>query len=250
MNKKSIIVYYSQTGTTKKVAEELARRLGLDMLIIEVDKPYDGTFEETSKRIRHEAETGELPELIPFNCDLTEYDTIFLGYPIWAGNYARPISSLLKKYDFAGQEVITFCTFGSGGLVASTKALTKALPNARVKQGYGVRHSRISEMPAELDRFLKLSGLIPGTVEHYPDYSEQKPVTPNDCTLYEVATGSYPYQLGIPVTVGKRETSHSTDYKFTVKRENPATGSETKAVIYVTVPKKTGARPEFTEVVK
>lgn len=250
MNQKSIVAFYSQTGTTKKVAAELACRLGIDTLSINVDRPYDGTFQETVDRIRHEAKTGDLPKIKPMRRNLANYDTIFLGYPIWSGTYASPIAALVREYNFAGKVIIPFCTFGSGGLAASTEDLIKALPEAYIKSGYGVRHSRISKMPEEVDRFLKISGFIQGAVEQYPDYSEQKPVTPEDCTLFDEACGGYPYHLGTPVTVGKRETSQSTDYEFVVKREDRDTGAETKALIYVTVSKKEGAKPEFTQVVK
>ena len=64
--------------------------------------------------------------------NLSDYDVIFLGYPIWFGTYAMPIATLVKEQDFAGKTIVPFCTFGSGGLNTSTDALTKALPKAKV----------------------------------------------------------------------------------------------------------------------
>jgi hypothetical protein len=62
--RKSVVVYYSQTGGTEKVAKEFARQLGLDTLIrIEVDNPYDGSYEETIDRCKKEMESGEIPTL-------------------------------------------------------------------------------------------------------------------------------------------------------------------------------------------
>ena len=67
--------------------------------------------------------------------------------------------------------------------------------------------------------------------------------------IFDAACSSYQFPLGTPATVGKRETSESTDYKFTVKGRGP-NGAESTSIIYVTVGKEQGAQPEFTQVVR
>ena len=220
---KALVLYYSQTNNTKSVAEELQKQLGADIESVEADKPLQS--------------------------NLSKYDVIFLGYPIWSGTYATPIATLIKSNDFAGKTIVPFCTFGSGGLNTSSDALKQALPKATIKPGYGVRAARLASAAKELDRFLKENGYKKGTVKKLPDYSAQKPVTDADKAIFDAACSNYQFPLGTPETVGKRSTDDSTDYKYTVKSRG-FDGKEGTTIIYVTVGKQAGAKPEFTEVVR
>ena len=220
---KALVLYYSQTNNTKSVAEELQKQLGADIESVEADKPLQS--------------------------NLSKYDVIFLGYPIWSGTYATPIATLIKSNDFAGKTIVPFCTFGSGGLNTSSDALKQALPKATIKPGYGVRAARLASAAKELDRFLKENGYKKGTVKKLPDYSSQQPVTDADKAIFDAACSNYQFPLGTPGTVGKRTTDDSTDYKYTVKSRG-FDGKEGTTIIYVTVGKQAGAKPEFTEVVR
>ena len=125
---KKLVLYYSETGTTKAVAQEIQKQLGADIDSIEAIKPYSGNFQETIQRGQREMQSGQTPALKPLKKDIDDYDIIFLGYPIWFGTYAMPIATLVKEHDFADKTIVPFCSFGSGGLNTSTEALKKALP--------------------------------------------------------------------------------------------------------------------------
>ncbi|MBO4827108.1 MAG: NAD(P)H-dependent oxidoreductase [Prevotella sp.] len=243
------MLYYSETGTTKAVAEELQKQLGADIESIEPVEPYTGNFQETIQRSGRERESGQTPALKPLKKKIADYDVIFLGYPIWFGTYAMPIATLVKENDFEGKTIIPFCTFGSGGLNTSTDALKKALPKANIQKGYGVRTARVKAAERELDRFLKENGYKEGTVEKLPDYSAQQPVTDEERAIFDAACSDYQFPLGTPKTVGKRTTPDGTDYQFTVTGRG-MDGAESTSTIYVTVGKEEGAKPEFTEVVR
>ena len=246
---KVLVLYYSETGTTKTVAQELQKQLQVDIESIEAVEPYSGNFQETIQRGQREMQSGKTPELKPIKSKIANYDIIFLGYPIWFGTYAMPIATLVKENDFAGKTIVPFCTFGSGGLNTSTEALKKALPNATIKNGYGVRSARVKAAEKELDRFLKENGYKKGKVKKLPDYSTQKPVTEEEKAIFDAACSNYQFPLGTPSTVGKRQTDDSTDYKFTVKGRG-MDGTESTSIIYVTVSKAEDSKPEFTEVVR
>ena len=246
---RQLVLYYSETGSTKAVAEELQKQLGADIEAIECVNPYSGNFQETIQRSGQEREKGETPALKELKSNIADYDVIFLGYPIWFGTYAMPIATLVKEQDFAGKTIVPFCTFGSGGLNTSTDALTKALPKATIKKGYGVRTARVAAAEKELDRFLKENGYKEGEVSPLPDYSEQQPVTEEDKAIFDAACSSYQFPLGTPETVGKRTTDESNDYKFIVKGKG-MNGEESTSTIFVTVGMAEGAKPEFTEVVR
>ena len=245
---KNLVLYYSETGTTKAVAEELQKQLGADIESIEAVEAYTGDFQKTMQRGQREMQSGETPAIKPLKKKLADYDVIFLGYPIWFGTYAMPIATLVKENDFAGKTVVPFCTFGSGGLNTSTEALKKALPKAKIQTGYGVRSARVASAAKELDRFLKENGFKEGTVEKLPDYSEQQPVTDEEKAIFDAACSSYQFPLGTPQTVGKRTTADGTDYKYTVTGRG-MDGKESTSTIYVTVGTD-GTKPEFTEVVR
>ena len=246
---KKLVLYYSEIGSTKAVAQELQKQLDADIESIEAVKPYTGNFQETMQRGQREMQSGETPEIKPLKSNIANYDVIFLGYPIWFGTYAMPIATLVKNNDFAGKTIVPFCTFGSGGLNTSSDALQKALPKAKIVDGYGVRTARVAAAAKELDRFLKENGYKEGNVAPLPDYSEQKPVTEEEKAIFDAACSSYQFPLGTPQTVGKRTTDDSTDYKFIVKSRG-MDGQEATSTIYVTVGKEQGAKPEFTQVVR
>ena len=244
---KTLVLYYSENGTTKTVAEELQKQLGADIEAVEAVEPYTGDFGATIQRGNKERESGNWPAIKPLQKKIAEYDVIFLGYPIWYGTYANPIVTLVKAENFAGKTIVPFCTFGSGGLNTSAADLEKALPKAKIQKGYGVRAARILKIEKELNRFLIENGYKKGSVEKLADYSEQKPVTAAEKALFDEACSSYQFPLGTPETVGKRATTDGTDYKFSVKSRG-MDGKEATSTIYVTVEK--GAKAEFTEVVR
>ena len=246
---KMLVLYYSETGTTKAVAQELQKQLGADIESVEPIEPYSGNFQETIKRGQREMQSGQMPALKLLTKKIADYDIIFLGYPIWFGTYANPIVSLVNEQDFAGKRVVPFCTFGSGGLNTSADALKKALPKAKIEKGYGVRTARVAAAAKELDRFLKENGYKKGKVEKLPEYSAQQPVTDAERAIFDAACSSYQFPLGTPQTFGKRQTPDGTDYKYSVKSRG-MNGEESTSVIYVTVGKEAGAKPKFTEVVR
>lgn len=246
-NDSTIILYYSQTGATKAVAEELQKQLGCDIAVIEAVNPYDGDFAATAARWRSELDNNVKVEILPIDINLNNYNTIFLGFPIWGGTYASPIATFLADNPLDGKKIVTFATFGSGGLSTATADVIAALPAAEVTPGYGVRNARIDKAPAEITRFLIENGFISGKIEPRPEYSEATPVTDSDLKLFNDACGNYQFPLGTPVSVASRTTPDGTDYRFDVKSSAPD-GSESTSTIYVTV--IGNSAPEFTEVVR
>ena len=244
---KVLVLYYSQTGATKTVAEEIGRQLGADVVAFDVTVPYDGDFNATIVRCKDEMATGNFPVLAPLKVDFDKYDVIFLGYPIWFGTYAPPVSALLNEKDFTGKTIVPFCTFGSGGLESSTSALATAIPDAVVKEGYGVRAARLAAVPEEVERFLVEKGWKEGVVDALPGYSTPVPVSEEDVKVFDAACSDYTFPLGTPVAVGKRSASYGTDYVFETESTAPE-GNVSKSRIYVTV--RGDAAPEFTRVVR
>ena len=240
---KALVLYYSQTGATQTVAQELQKALNADIEAIELENPYTGTYAETLDRVGKERESGNLPKLKALKADLAKYDVVYLGYPIWFGTYALPIASLVKEQSFEGKKIVPFCTFGSGGLEPAMADLKKHLPKAQIADhGFGIRNARIASTAKELNRFLIEYGYLAGEVQALPGYSEMLPVTEEEKQIFDAACGDYQYPMGAPVKAGKRGTPEGVDYIFEVE------GRMGTSTIYITV--ANGEKPEFTRVVR
>lgn len=244
---KALVLYYSQTGTTQAVAEEIQRLTGADIVKFDAVEAYNGSYAETIQRCQEEMKNGIVPAINPIDVDLAQYDVVYLGCPIWFGTCALPMMGLLAEYDFSGKKIVPFCTFGSGGLETAVADIRKYEPNAEVAEGYGVRTARVGAAPDEIYRFLVLNGYIDGQVEAYADYSEQAPVTEEEAAIFDAACSSYQFPLGTPVTVGKRTTPQGTDYRFVATSQN-MDGSASESVVLVTV--QADKAPEFTRVIR
>ena len=249
---KVLVIYYSQTGNTKLVAEEIAAKLGADIEEIVAVNPYDGDFMQTIERCMKEREEGVIPEIKPLKSKIAKYDVIFLGYPVWFGTVAPPVATFLKDVDLSGKTIVPFCTFGSGGLESSLRDLEKAQPNALIMNGYGVRAARLEAMPTEVDQFLKENGFIPGDYIQLGEFTDLMEVTPEEEYIFIKATDNYPMLHAKAKLAGKRWIPNGTEYLFIAedqprefKDDMPPAG---EMKVYVTVIGDT--KPEFTKVVR
>ena len=248
---KILVLYYSQTATTRAVAEEIGSRLGADIEALVPAVPYDGDFQATVNRGLKEREEGTVPEIQPLAANLEAYDYIFLGYPVWFGTYAPPIAGLLEAVNLDGKKIVPFCTFGSGGLDTSVKDLKAKLPNAEILPGYGVRAARIDAMPAEIDRFLKAGGFLEGEVPVLEEFSEVRPVTKEESAIFDAAVGDYPMIHAQAEEVSSRPVSGGTEYLFTARDlpRDPALEMPVSTMkVYVLA--EDGKAPVFTQVVR
>lgn len=132
---KTLVVYYSATGSTKAVAEKIAKTLNADIFEVVPEKPYtsaDLNWNDDNSRVslEHSDESKREVALVRSTPDNWEqYDTVYIGYPIWWGIAAWPVNGFVKANDFTGKTVIPFCTSASSGIGESDKEL-KALTNS------------------------------------------------------------------------------------------------------------------------
>lgn len=250
-SQKVLVLYYSQLGHTKAVAEEIAQRMGADIEEIVMVNPYDTGFAATIQRCMQEREAGVLPEIQAVAVNVADYDVIFLGYPVWFGTYAPPVTKWLEGVDFSGKKVVPFCTFGSGGLESSVADLVKCQPNAEVLEGYGVRAARMEAMPKEVEQFLIAGGFVDGEYVALPDFGEQHEVSAEEAAVFDAAVDGYPMLNAKAKSVAVRTIPDGTEYRFTAvdqPRENRPDMPVGEPTVYVTV--FDGQAPVFTRVVR
>ena len=244
---RSLVVYYSQSGTTEKVANIIQKKTGADIERIETVEPYSGDMGAIAGAFMGERRDGKVRDLKPMKAKIADYDTLYVGYPIWAGTCAGPIHSLIKSNDFNGKVVIPFCTFGSGGNT-SIADLKAGLPGAKVSSSwYGVRAARVDKAEAEVETFLINLGALKGKKQSLPAFSAQHAVSADEKAIFDKACGDYPMPLGTPSTVGTRSLDNATEYLFTCNSKDMQ-GKESKQLIYVIKGNAEGSVPEFTQV--
>ena len=240
---KVLVLYYSQTGATKALAEEVQKQLGCDIEAIECEDPYTGDFNQTIQRCQDEKADGVVPTVKPLNHFIGDYDVIFLGYPVWFGSYASPITGLLHSQSFDGMKIVTFCSFGSGGLESSTADLRKVV-DGDITEGFCVRNARVQDAAAVVNRFLIEGGYKEGTVEPLAAFEQHHVCSAEEQAIYHEACDDYQYPFGSPVDVAARETSSGTEYEFA------AITADGRSLIYVTKPSVEGQKAYFTKVVR
>ena len=249
---KTLVLYYSLTGNTKIVAEEIANRLGADIEEITCVNPYDTNFEACIAQCMQEREAGTVTEINPVKADLSKYDRIFIGYPVWFGTYAPPIATFLANNDLSGKTLVPFCTFGSGGLESSNKDMVAAQPNAKVEKGYGVRAARLATMPFEVDQYLKFMGFIEGEFTPLEEFPEQHEVSEEEASVFDAAVDGYPMLHAKAKSVALRAVPDGTEYCFTAvdmpREDKPDMPPAGELQVYVLA--INGQAPVFTKVVR
>lgn len=135
---KALIIYFSQTGTTRKLAETIAAVTGGELLELKPETPYPAAYGETVKQARKEIAEGYLPPLVNAVPDVSDCDTVFVGSPNWCGVVAPPVAAMLSKLDLTGKTVAPFSTNGGGGAGQIEAAIKKLCPNSTVCTGLTV----------------------------------------------------------------------------------------------------------------
>lgn len=146
----TLVVYYSATGNTKAVANTIAEATGGDLFELEPTEPYtdadlDWTDESSRVSVEHENEAERDVELVADTVEnFADYDTIFIGYPIWWGIAAWPVDTFIEANDFTGKTVIPFATSSSSGLGESGELLAEMAGTGEWLEGERFR-SGVSE---------------------------------------------------------------------------------------------------------
>ena len=124
---RSLVVYFSVSGNTKRVGDMIASLTGSDTYEIIVAEPYtEEDLDYHNKESRSSIEQNDPDIRVDIkseDIDLNKYDTIYLGYPIWHGQAPRVMSTFVEKYDFSDIKVIPFCTSGSSDIGESDDSL-------------------------------------------------------------------------------------------------------------------------------
>lgn len=147
--KKVLVAYYSWSGHTKAVAEQISSETGGTLFEIQPAVPYPTDYRECVDVAKKEMQDNARPAVAKAVDNMDQYDVIFVGYPIWWGKAPMHVYTFLESYSLSGKVIVPFCTSGGSPLSGSIPDLQKAVPGAQVVQGSQ------STDPAKISQWLK-----------------------------------------------------------------------------------------------
>ena len=136
---KTLVAYFSASGTTARLAENLAKAAGADLYEIKPAVPYTkDDLNWMNKQSRSSVEmrdNSSRPALADTDADISAYDTIFIGFPIWWYIAPTIINTFLEAYDFSGKKIVLFATSGGSGFGKAVDNLQTSAPDAQIIAG-------------------------------------------------------------------------------------------------------------------
>lgn len=146
------VIYFSCTGNTRTAAERIRDLTGADLIELVPEQPYtsqDLDYNDESCRANQEQkDPAARPRIAGQPLDLSQYGTIYLGYPIWQGTAPRIINTFLDSYDLTGKTIRPFCTSGSSGIETSVADIRAAAPGVDVTAGLRIADPDGSDVKA------------------------------------------------------------------------------------------------------
>jgi len=136
---KPLIVYYSYSGITRRLAEDIALITDGNLRELKPQKPYSFSYNTAVKEARAEIEKGYCPPLLQGAEPIEDTDVIFVGSPNWLKTFAPPVLSFLRSVDLSGKTIIPFCTHGGGGFGRMIEDYKRECKNSIIKDGIALR---------------------------------------------------------------------------------------------------------------
>ena len=144
-----------KVGNTKLVADEIQKVTGGDEFEIVADKNYDLPYNDLVNVAKEETEKGEKPSFKGEVKNIDDYDTVFIGGPIWWGTYPRVMFTFFDKYDLNGKTIIPFSTHEGSGLGSVVEDLKTLYPNATFKEAFSIYGTETRKDLSKVDKWLK-----------------------------------------------------------------------------------------------
>lgn len=159
-NKKILIAYFSKTGNTREVANQIHANVGGDMFEIKTVDPYPADYKATVDQAKREQENNYRPKLTATVQNMDSYDVIFLGYPNWWRTMPMAVFSFLEGYNFSGKTIIPFCTHEGSRLGRSVSDLRQLCPQATILDGLAIQGSSAKNAQNDVATWLRQIGII------------------------------------------------------------------------------------------
>lgn len=155
---KILVAYFSWGSTTQRMAEEIVRQTGADIFRIEPVVPYPTEYTPCTEVAREEKDNNARPAIADEVENWDDYDTVFIGCPVWWWTTPMIICTFAESYDFEGKTVVPFCTYASTYRDETLARIVELTPDAEHLTGEGLTSGRINEQNISL--WLEEIGII------------------------------------------------------------------------------------------
>lgn len=155
---KILVAYFSWGGTTQRMAQEIVRQTGADLFRIEPVVPYPTEYTPCTEVALEERDTDARPAIVATVENWADYDTIFIGCPVWWHTAPMIINTFSESYDFEGKTVVPFCTYASTYRDETLARIVELTPDAAHLTGEGLTSGRINEQ--NISSWLNEIGII------------------------------------------------------------------------------------------
>lgn len=146
-----LIAYFSHSGNTRYMAEQVHAQVGGDIFEIRTVKPYPEDYDTVVDQAKREQNMSHRPQLATHLPDIESYDAIFVGYPNWWGTMPMVLFTLFEENDFSGKTLIPFCTHEGSVFGRSVSDMKKINPHATIADGLAIRGGSVRNKSAHKD---------------------------------------------------------------------------------------------------
>lgn len=157
--KKALVVYFSWSGNTEKVAKSIADQTGADLFQIMPAESYVDDYNELLDIATEEKQNGARPEIADNIEQPEQYEVIYVGYPNWWSDMPMILYTFFDSYDLSGKTIAPFCTSGGSGLTDTVNSIKELEPEAEVLEGLHIGDSASSDPDSAVREWLESLGL-------------------------------------------------------------------------------------------
>jgi len=157
--RKILVIYFSYSGNTREIANQIHKSVGGDIFEIKSVKPYPNDFDAVVKQARQELESGYKPTLKTKIENIKSYDLVFIGYPNWCSTFPAPVKTFLSEYDLSGKTIVPLCTHEGSGLGRSAMDISKLCPKSTLLDGVAIRGREVKTAQNKVSEWLLELGM-------------------------------------------------------------------------------------------
>lgn len=153
--KKILVVYFSHSGNTRLLAEQIGEFTGGELFEIQPVDAYSGEYQAVVDQAKKEINAGYKPALKARLENIGDYDVIFVGSPNWWSTIAPPVTTFLSGYDLKGKTIVPFMTHEGSRMGRSVSEIKKLCPGSTVLDGFPVRGSEVKKSQGNVMKWLR-----------------------------------------------------------------------------------------------
>ena len=159
-SKKILVVYFSHSGNTRTIANQIHKKLGGDIFELIPAKAYPKDYNVVVEQAKQELRSKFKPALKTNLGNIKPYDIVFIGYPNWWETIPGPVRTFLSETDLSGKTIVPFCTHGGSALGSSIDDIRRLAPKSTLWEGLAIRDSYIDSSEGKLNDWLKKLKLL------------------------------------------------------------------------------------------